>query len=294
MPRRSWLFVPAGSESKLEKAGGAGADVVIIDLEDSVAPEAKESARKLAQDWLIAHRLQLLEGRRLARWVRINGFDTPFWRDDLHAVMGTQPQGIILPKAAGAEQLQALSAELYGHEQRYALPPNSTQIIPMVGETPAAALTIPSYIEASLPRLAGLAWGAEDLAAALGATRQQDDNGAWTSVFGLVRAHVLLSAHARGVLAIDTPHAAFKELEVLEKAAKGAAADGFDGMLAIHPAQVPIINRAFTPSPEKLAEARAIVDIFAANPGVGAVSFAGRMIDQPHLAQARRLLGMTS
>jgi citrate lyase subunit beta/citryl-CoA lyase len=294
MARRSWLFVPAGSESKLEKAAGSGADVVIIDLEDSVAVEAKESARKLAQDWLIAHRLQVLEGRRLARWVRINGFDTPFWRDDLHAVMGTQPQGVILPKAAGAEQLQALSAELYGHEQRFGLPPNSTQIIPMVGETAASALTIPSYIDASLPRLAGLTWGAEDLAAALGATRKRDDNGAWTDVFSMVRAHVLLSAHARGVLAIDTPHPAFKDSEALEKIARGAAADGFDGMLAIHPSQVPVINAAFTPSPEKLAEARAIVETFAANPGAGAVSFAGRMIDQPHLAQARRLLDMTA
>src|SRR5690606_5592622 len=105
MPRRSWLLVPAGSESKLEMARGAGADVVVVDLEDSGAPDARDGARKRAQDWLIAHRLQLLEGRRLARWVRINGFDTPFWRDDLNAVMGTQPQGIILPKATGSEQL---------------------------------------------------------------------------------------------------------------------------------------------------------------------------------------------
>jgi len=87
MTRRSWLFVPGGSESKLEKAAGAGADVVVIDLEDSVAPEAKDRARMLAQDWLIAHRLQVLNSRRLARWVRINGLDTPFWREDLSAVV---------------------------------------------------------------------------------------------------------------------------------------------------------------------------------------------------------------
>lgn len=294
MPRRSWLFVPGDSESKLDKAATAGADVVIIDLEDGVAPEHKDKARGLAREWLIAHRQQVLDSRRFARWVRINGLDTPFWRDDLAAVMGTQPQGIILPKASGAEQLQALSAELYEHEQRAGLPTNSTRIIPVAGETPMAALTIPSYVEATLPRLAGLTWGAEDLASAIGATRKRDAHGNWTDAFSMVRAHVLLTAHARGVLAIDTLHARFKDIEGLTEAARGAAADGFDGMLAIHPSQVPVINEAFTPSPEKIAEARAIVETFAANPGAGAVSFAGRMIDQPHLAQAKRLLDMVA
>jgi citrate lyase subunit beta/citryl-CoA lyase len=292
MARRSWLFVPGGSESKLEKAAGAGADVVVIDLEDSVPPESKPNARMLAREWLIAHRLQVLNSHRIARWVRINGLDTPFWREDLAAVMGTQPEGILLPKAAGTEQLQALSAEIYEQEQRSGLPTNSTRIVPMVGATAAAALTIPAYVEATLPRLAGLTWVAEDLSAAIGATRQRDEAGCWTDVFSKVRADVLLTANARGVLAIDTHHAKFKDIESLELVAKGAAADGFDGMLAVHPSQIPVINAAFTPSPEKLAEARAIIDTFAANPGVVAVSFAGRMIDQPHLAQAKRLLAM--
>jgi len=292
MSRRSWLFVPGGNEAKLEKAAGAGADVIVIDLEDSVAPETKDKARKLAQDWLIAHRLQLLEGRRMARWVRINGLETPFWRDDLAAVMGTQPQGIFLPKASGAEQLQALSAEIYEHEQRSGLPINSTQVIPLVGETPLAALTIPAYVGAALPRLAGLTWGAEDLAAALGATRRRDEHGRWTDALGMVRATVLLTAHARGVPALETPHPEFKDAEAFAKVAQGAAADGFDGMLAIHPSQIPAINEAFTPSQEKLAEARAIIEIFAANPGAGAVSFAGRMVDLPNLLQAKRLLGI--
>jgi len=290
MPRRSWLFVPGASETKLDKAATAGADVVVIDLEDSVPPESKDKARAMARQWLVTHRTQVLDSHRFARWVRINGLDTPFWREDLIAVIGTQPQGIMLPKATGTEQLQTLSAELYEQEQRAGLPTNSTRIVPLAGETPASALTIPSYVEATLPRLAGLTWGAEDLASAIGATRKRDEAGNWTGVFAAVRANVLLTAHARGVLAIDTLHEKFKDSEALERIARASAADGFDGMLAIHPAQIPVINEAFTPSPEKLAEARAIIETFAANPGAGAVSFAGRMIDQPHLAQAKRLL----
>jgi len=292
MARRSWLFVPGDSESKLEKVGSAGADVVIIDLEDAVAPQNKQHARQMARNWLIAHRHQVLDSHRHARWVRINGLDTQWWRDDLLAVIPTAPDGIMVPKAAGPEQLRALSAELYEQEQRVGIPANTTQIMPLVSETPAAALTIPSYVDTTLPRLAGLTWGAEDLSAAIGATRKRDEQGRWTDAFAMIRANVLLTAHARGVMAIDTLHAAFKDTDALKTIAENSAADGFDGMLAIHPAQVPIINKAFTPSPEKLAEARAIVESFAANPGAGAVAVGGKMVDQPHLTQAKRLLGM--
>ena len=290
MPVRSWLFVPGDSDTKLEKVVGYGADAVIVDLEDAVAPNEKPRARLLARKFLETHGQSLLAGDRMALWVRINPLDTPLWREDLAAVLPGKPDGIMVPKAAGPEQLQALAAELYEAEPRHGIASGTTQILPLVSETPAAALGIPSYINASLPRLAGLTWGAEDLSAAIGAGRKRDANGNWTDTFRLVRAQVLLTAHARGVLAVDTLHADFRDLEGLKRIAAESYADGFAGMLAIHPSQVPVINAAFTPGEAEIAEARAIVNAFAANPTAGTLSLNGRMIDQPHLEQARRLL----
>jgi len=290
MAMRSWLFVPGDSETKLSKVAGCGADVVIVDLEDAVAPPSKAMARGMAHDWLRAHQKQLLAGGGFGRWVRINALDTQLWREDLAAVMPARPDGIMVPKAAGPEQLRLLGAELLQHEQRHGLEPNSTRILPLVSETPAAALGIPSYADASLPRLTGLTWGAEDLSAAIGASRKRDAAGQWTDTFRLVRASVVLAAHARGVLAIDTLHANFRDLDGLRRIATESYADGFAGMLAIHPSQVPIINAAFTPGEAEIARARAIVNAFSANPGAGALQHEGRMVDQPHLEQARKLL----
>ena len=290
MAMRSWLFVPGDSQVKLDKVAGIGADVVIVDLEDAVAPPAKPTARMLARSFLETHGRQVVAGGGFARWVRINPLDTPLWREDLAAVMPGQPDGIMVPKAAGPEQLQALAAELYEMEGRCGVQPGATRILPLVSETPAAALGIASYVGASLPRLAGLTWGAEDLSAAIGATRKRDSRGYWADTFRYVRAQVLLTAHARGVMAIDTLHADFRDLDGLRKIAADSYADGFAGMLAIHPGQVPVINAAFTPGDEEIAHARAIVNAFSANPGAGALSLDGKMIDQPHLEQARRLL----
>ena len=285
MAMRSWLFVPGDSQPKLDKAAGLGADVVIVDLEDAVAPPAKPQARLLTNSWLLRH-----AGSTFGRWVRINPLDTPLWREDVAAVMPARPDGIMVPKAAGPEQLQALSGELVVQEQRHGVVPGSTRILPLVSETPAAALGIAAYAGAALPRLAGLTWGAEDLSAAIGAARKRDGEGRWTDTFRFVRSQVLLAAHARGVMAVDTLHAEFRDLEGLERVALESYADGFTGMLAIHPSQVPVINAAFTPSEVEIAEAQAIVNAFSANPGVGALSLDGRMLDQPHLEQARRLL----
>ena len=290
MAMRSWLFVPGDSEKKLNKAAGAGADVVIVDLEDAVAPHAKAQARELARQWLDAHGEGASSGAGFARWVRINALDTPLWREDLAAVLPGRPDGIMVPKAAGPGQLQLLTPELDELEQRSGIEPGSTFILPLVSETAKAALGIAAYAEASLPRLAGLTWGAEDLAAAIGANRKRDEAGDWTDLFRMVRAQVLLAAHATEVAGIDTLHANFRDLEGLKRVAANSFADGFAGMLAIHPDQVPVINRAFTPGEEEIAQARAIVDAFAANPDAGALQIEGRMIDRPHLAQARRLL----
>jgi citrate lyase subunit beta/citryl-CoA lyase len=287
MAMRSWLFVPGDSEPKLDKAAGLGADVVIVDLEDAVAPPAKPQARLLAKAWLQG---QSDAGTGPSRWVRINPLDTPLWREDIAAVMPGLPHGIVVPKAAGPDQLQMLAAELDLLEQRHGAPAGSTRILPLVSETPAASLGIAAYATATLPRLAGLTWGAEDLSAAIGASRKRDEQGRWTDAFRFVRAQVLLAAHARQVMAVDTLHAEFRDIDGLARAAAESYADGFTGMLAIHPSQVPVINAAFTPGEAEIAEARAIVNAFSAHPGAGALSLDGRMIDQPHLTQARRLL----
>ncbi|HEY6816161.1 MAG TPA: CoA ester lyase [Croceibacterium sp.] len=286
MAMRSWLFVPGDSQPKLDKAPTCGADVVIVDLEDAVAPPAKPAARMLAAAFLRKNG----QGAPFQRWVRINPLDTQLWREDLAAVMPARPDGIVVPKAAGPEQLQALAGELAGQEPRHGIAPGTTRVLPLVSETPAAALGITSYLAAPLPRLAGLTWGAEDLSAAIGAARKRDDRGYWMDAFRFVRAQVLLTAHARGVLAIDTLRADFRDIEGLRRMAADSYSEGFSGMLAIHPGQVPVINEAFTPGAEEIARARAIVNAFSANPGAGALSLDGQMIDQPHLEQARKLL----
>lgn len=291
MTIRSWLFVPGDSEKKLIKTTETGADAIIVDLEDSVAEGNKATARRMGRDWLEAHRRQITE-RRMARWVRINPLDTPFWREDLMAVMPGAPDGIMLPKASGPEQVQQLAAELYEHEQRNHIPNGTTRILPLVSETAQAALSISSYLGAPLPRLAGLTWGAEDLSAVLGASRKRDAAGQWTDAFRFVRAQTLLTAHARGDMAIDTLYDDFRDTEGFTAFAEASKADGFTGMLAIHPSQVPIINRAFSPSEDDLSHARAIVAAFAASPNAGALQIDGRMIDQPHLKLARRMLGL--
>ncbi|APE29370.1 HpcH/HpaI aldolase/citrate lyase family protein [Aurantiacibacter gangjinensis] len=289
MPIRSWLFVPGDSEKKLGKAPSTGADVLIVDLEDAVAPQAKEAARGTTREWLNGER-----GTDAAyqRWVRINPLDTDLWRDDVGAVMGGAPAGLVVPKAAGPQQLSALAAMLEQEEARHGLAAGSTQLLPLVSETAASALTMATYAdpENAQPRLLGLTWGAEDLSAAIGAVRKRDDRGRWTDLFRIVRAQTLLTAHAAGVAAIDTLHADFRDMDGLRRVARDGYGDGFAGMLAIHPAQVAIINEAFSPSADELANAQAIVDAFEANPGVGALQLDGKMIDQPHFEQAKKLL----
>lgn len=292
MAIRSWLFVPGDSEKKLGKVIATGADAIIVDLEDSVAPHNKESARRMARQWLEVNRKSVLVGGAAEHWVRINPLDTPFWREDLLAVLPGAPKGIMVPKANGPEHVRMVAAELYEQEQRAGIPLNSTQILPLVSETPQAAVGIPAYGDPALtmPRVAGLTWGAEDLSAAIGATRKRDEHGQWTDLFRMVRAQTLIAAHAKGVAAVDTLYDDFRDEDGLRRIARNAYADGFTGMLAIHPAQVKIINEAFTPSKQQIAEALAIVDAFAAQPGVGAVQVDGKMVDRPHLEMARKLL----
>lgn len=293
---RSWLLVPGDNESKLVRAPESGAHAIIVDLADAVAPHNRPQARTLARDWLQAHRRQVLENRRISRWVRISAVDTGMWRDDLAAVMPAGPDGIVLPRAAGPEQVRQLAAELYELEQRFQVPNGSTRILPLVGETPAAALGITGYVDFSMPRLSGLSWGAETLAADIGATRARDKTGEWTDAFRFIRAQTLLVAHARGVWAIDTLHDNIRDGDHdgsgTLATANAARADGFTGMFASHAAQIPLINAAFAPTSAELAEAHAIVGAFAANPYSDRLQVNGRMIDQPHLKLAKARLGL--
>lgn len=286
---RSWLFVPGDSDRKLAKAHGTGAHALIIDLEDAVAADRKPVGRALAGEWL---REQKNHPANSQIWVRINAVDTGLWRDDLAAVVGPALNGVMVPKAAGPEHIALISTELDTLEHARGLIPGHTRIVALVSETARAAATIPAYVHTPLARLAGLTWGAEDLGAELGVARKRDARGRWTDTFRLVRAQTLLVAHAVGAWAIDTLHADFRDEAGLGLVAAEAAADGFAGMLAIHPAQVPIINRAFAPDAAALAAARAIVAAFAANPGAGTLQIDGSMIDQPHLRAARALLGL--
>jgi citrate lyase subunit beta/citryl-CoA lyase len=288
MAIRSWLFVPGDNDKKLARVVDSGADAVIVDLEDSVVPTNKAMARDKARGWLEANR----GDTRFSAWVRINELAGDDWRADIAAILPAAPAGIMLPKAAGPAAVQQLAGELYELEVQCGLTPGSTRILPLVSETAASAATIHSYVGISQPRLAGLTWGAEDLSAALGASRKRDSEGRWTDTFRMVRVQVLLAAHACEVAAVDTLHADFSDLAGLERVASEARADGFTGMLAIHPSQVPVINQAFTPTEQELAEARRIVEAFAEHPDAGALQIERRMIDRPHLRLARRLLGI--
>ncbi len=282
---RSLLFVPGDSPKKLEKAIGAGADALILDLEDSVAAANKGAARLTALAFL---REQRGAPGRPALFVRINGFDTGLSEGDLDAVMTAAPDGVMLPKAGGGADVTLLDARIAVREALHGLTAGGTAILAIATETASSLFALGTYPDCS-PRLAGLAWGAEDLSAEVGALAVRSA-GAWTEPFRLTRNLCLFAAAAAGVAAIDTVHTNFRDLDGLGRECEEAARDGFAGKLAIHPAQVPIINHAFTPSPEQVERAERIVAAFAASGDPGVTALDGAMLDRPHLKAARRLL----
>ena len=274
MRLRSLLFVPGDRPDRMAKAMGVGADALILDLEDAVAPEAKPAARAAVAAFLAAPR-----DPAVRLFVRINPIDGPLAAEDLAAIADARPDGIVLPKAEGLVSLHALAARGLTH----------IPVLPIATETPAAIFKLGEYACASVP-LAGLTWGAEDLPAAIGATAAREADGGYTTPYQLARSLTLFGAHAAGVAAIETVYPDFRDLDGLAAYAARGRRDGFTGMMAIHPAQVPVINAAFTPSADELARAQAIVDLFAANPGAGALQLDGRMVDAPHLKAAQALL----
>ena len=286
MTPRSWLFIPGDSDKKLGKSDGAGADALILDLEDSVAPEAKAGARQK----VLAHLLARPRASRASElWVRINPLDNTALQD-LAAVMPGNPDGIMIPKTTGASDVAKLSHYLDAFEAAQGLPQGCTRILPVATETAAGTLKLLEFADLALPRLIGLTWGAEDLSTALGASTNLDPAGGWALVYRLARVQVLLAAKAAGVVAIETLYVDFRDDAGLRLSSGQAADEGFSGRIAIHPAQVASINAAFAPSEKAVAHARRIIAAFDAHPGAGTVGLDGRMIDIPHLKQARNLL----
>ena len=283
---RSLLFVPGDSSHKLDKALACGADALIVDLEDSVAPSEKPAARRNAAAFLKR------AGDRTTRprlYVRINALGTGQADDDLTAVMPARPDGIVLPKAVVCADVRTLDAQLSLHEAALGIAAGTTRILPIATETARAVLALLSLSDGHA-RLCGITWGAEDLSADLGAETNRDGSGAWTSPYRLARDLTILAAAAARVDAIDTVHLAYRDLAALDRECGEARRDGFVAKLAIHPAQVPVINAAFSPSPAALAEARSVVAAFAQSPGTGVIGRAGAMLDHPHLRRAERLL----
>ena len=280
---RSFLFVPADSERKLARGPESGAAALILDLEDSVALDRKPVAREMTAAWLRARSA----GPRA--WVRVNALDTGLTMADLAAVVGARPDGIVLPKCEGAADLARIDAALSALEAREGLPDRAIPVMPLVTETPAAMFTLGSY--AGAPRLAAITWGGEDLAAGLAARANRLPDGSWDEPYRLARALTLFAAGAAGVPAIDTVYADARDLDGLRAECEAGRRMGFAGRMAIHPAQVAVIEAAYAPTAEERAWAERVVAAFAAQPGAGVISLDGKMVGRPHLVQARRILG---
>lgn len=283
MKMRSWLFAPGDSEKKMSKALDGPADVILLDLEDAVAAENKPLARQLVHDFLRAN-----AERRARIWVRVNPLDGPHTLDDLVAIMPAHPGGIMLPKVYGRADVELLDHYLTAFEAAHGIERGSTPVIVLVTETAEAMFHTGDYKGA--PRVMALTWGAEDLADSIGASSNRNPDGSYSFTYELARTFTVLGAATAGVAAIETISGDFRDLDALRMRAEKVRRDGFRGMLAIHPAQVDVINAAFTPAPEEIAEAHEIVALFEANPGAGTIGWNGGMLDRPHLSRARQLL----
>ena len=281
---RSWMFVPGDSEKMLGKSTSLAADALVFDLEDAV----NEPRKAVAREMVAAHLQQApRDGSQL--WVRINALDTAHALSDIKTVLAGRPDGLVLPKAEHGQLADTLAGHLDAAETDLGLQAGSTRIALIAFETPRAVLNLASY-QTLHPRVCGLSWGAEDLAAGIGAQSNRDEQGEYTEPYRLARSLSLIAAGAAAVQAIDTAFTDFRDLAGLQRSCQQARRDGFLGKIAIHPGQLEAIHAAFTPGEDELEHARAVVAAFAANPGAGVVALDGKMLDKPHLQQAERLL----
>jgi citrate lyase subunit beta / citryl-CoA lyase len=284
---RSMLFIPGDSEKKLAKADDISADAIIIDLEDAVAGPRKGAARALTAEFL---KSRAPSGRKSKLFVRINPLESDAPMHDLAAIMVGAPDGIVLPKATGPAAIESLAQQILDHERKAALRP-TTAIVAISGETAAGVLAAAEYTKAVSSRLVGLAWGPWDLAADLGAAANTDETGGFEFTYRLAKSLTLLAAKAAGVQAIDTPYTDFKDEKGLLAACKAGRREGWNGKLAIHPAQVAVIHEGFKPSAEEVTHAEQVIAAFA-NPASGVASLNGIMLDLPHLKQAQRTMDL--
>ena len=284
MRLRSLLFVPDDSDKKFARASTSGVDVLILDLEDAVAPSMKADARVRVAEWL--DRAGEIEP---ALFVRVNPLGTGLTDDDLAAVVRPGLAGILVPKANGAQDVATIAAVIDRLEAAAGMPAGTVRIMVVATETPQAMFALGSYTPPH-PRLAGLTWGAEDLAAAIGATANKEADGQWTEPYRFARSLCLFAAASAQVAPVDTLYADFRDAEGLEADCRRARRDGFTGRIAIHPDQVDTINRCFSPSEAEIADARRIVAAFAANPELGTIGIDGKMYDIPHLKAAQKTL----
>ena len=286
---RSWLFVPGDSERKLEKGRGNEADALILDLEDAVSNDRQDIAREMVREYLKANG----DRSRQQLWVRINPLDTDLALPDLAAIMPGAPDGICLPKVYSAEEVNTLGHYLSALEAREGLALGSTKILCVATETAASLLTFHTYLDGVTDRLVGMTWGAEDLSAALGAMDNMNPNsGEYDDPYLMAKSFCLAACRAVDVQPVGVVYVSFRDDAGLEAECLRDRKAGFIGKIAIHPAQPPIINRAFTPSDEEVDYAQRVVDVFEQNPGLGTVGLDGKMLDMPHLKQARNVLAM--
>jgi len=283
---RSWLFVPGDSARKQQKSLDCGADVLILDLEDSVAASEKEAARNMTRDFITATKPSQ---RRPKLYVRVNDLGTGLTAADLDGVMPAGPDGIMLPKAVGGRDLIELDNRLSAAESELGLASGATRIIPVATETAAAVLALPS-VSGSTKRMVALTWGAEDLAADVGAESNIESGDTYTTPYLVTRALALFAAVASAVDPIDTAYVNYKDTDKFAADCRISRRDGFVGRIAIHPAQVPVINETYSPSAAAIARARKIVQAFDSNPGLGVIGIDGEMLDMPHYRQAKRIL----
>ena len=286
---RSWLFVPGDSERKLEKGRDNPADALILDLEDSVSKDRQQVAREMVCAYLKSRPDRL----RQKLWVRVNPLDTPLALPDLAAVMPGAPDGICLPKVYSAAEVNTLAHYLSALEAREGLPIGSTRILSVATETAASLLTFHTYLDRVSDRLAALTWGGEDLAAALGASDNRNPvTGGYDDPYLMAKSLCLAAARAIGAQPVGVVHVNFRDLAGLEADCLRDRRAGFVGKIAIHPDQCAVINRAFTPSDEEVAFARRVIDLFEKNPGLGTIGLEGKMLDMPHLKQARNVIAL--